>query len=153
MRRWLRRFLQWLFGTFYEGPVPPVRLSKGVEAFAFSHPVASREEWIEFARVAAEEAYKAGYERGYEQRVADITNVLGTVVVPMTQPTLFREYATPHKLETEAAIAEKVEFRSESGKVVKHQIVTLEEAFKVDPELRAAEEEYWFKNAGIRSKR
>ena len=153
MKRWLRRFLQWLFGLFYEGAVPPVRLSKGVEAFAFTHPVATREEWMEFARVAADEAYKAGYERGYEQRVENLTNILGTVVVPITLPTLFKEYATPHKLETEARIAEKAELRSESGKVVKHQIFTLEDAFKVDPKLLSEEDVYWHRNAGIRPKR
>lgn len=146
IRYWISRLLQKLAGIWYEGPEPPSRLGTSVEAFAFTHPVASREQWAAFAIQLAETAYQAGYQRGYEQRVEDVEVLAANgIVVPMTQHAVQWEQATPHKLETEEHIAETVELRAQSGKVMK---VALETALGVDPELKKAEDAYWKSRAG-----
>lgn len=142
-----RKFIQWAAGVFYEGPEAPPRLATAVDAFQFTHPVASRDQWAAFALEMAEEAYRAGYQRGYEQRVQDVSELAAAgVVVPMTSHGVVPEQATPHQLESHEHIAETVELRAQAGKVVK---MSLAEALKPDPELAKREADYWRDNAGV----
>jgi hypothetical protein len=150
IRRWLLQLLQRIAGVWYEGPTPPSRFARSIGAFEFSHPIATREQWATFALQLAEEGYRQGYQRGYEQRVDDLSEVLGEIVVPMTQHPAFKEQATPYRLETEAKIAESVPLRATSGKAV---MLTLDDVMKPDPRLQAHEDEFWRNNAGIGPKR
>lgn len=70
--RWLRNGVHRIKRTFYEGPNPPERLSKIVEAFAAEHPNATVREWIEFASAHGNECYTSGYIRGVEWQHRDL---------------------------------------------------------------------------------
>jgi hypothetical protein len=65
--RLLRRIGQSIAGSFYEGEAPPARLTDLVSAFAATHPRATRQEWAVFAHRHAEEAYRQGWQRGWER--------------------------------------------------------------------------------------
>jgi hypothetical protein len=62
----LRKWIEWLFGVWYEGPQPPPRLAKIIQLFRASHPNASADEWEAMAISFANECYRSGYTRGYE---------------------------------------------------------------------------------------
>lgn len=59
-----------LFGRYYEGPAAPQRLRFMVVEFA-NHTRATKEDWVEFATKLAEEAYRTGYQRGFEHAERD----------------------------------------------------------------------------------
>lgn len=64
---WLKRTTERFTGKFYEGPEPPKRIRAMVEAFAATHPKATRAEWLEHSVQLAEECYRSGYTRGFER--------------------------------------------------------------------------------------
>lgn len=64
--RFLRRVAEKYLGRFYEGPEAPDRLRVMITAFANDFPKATRSQWVEFAVVIAEEAYRTGWTRGFE---------------------------------------------------------------------------------------
>lgn len=65
--RFVKRFWEKTTGAWYEGPEPPERLREMVLTFANLHPHATRAEWAEFATKHAGEAYRSGYQRGWEE--------------------------------------------------------------------------------------
>jgi len=69
--KWLTRLRDKWLGNFYEGPEPPQRLREIVVVFANLHSRATRAEWLEFAAAHAEEAYRCGYVRGFENAERD----------------------------------------------------------------------------------
>lgn len=71
IRRKLRDILERLLGRFYEGPRPPPRIREEVGLFALMHPHASAEDWAEFAVRFAENCYRDGFVRGFEQSERD----------------------------------------------------------------------------------
>lgn len=62
----LRRWCEWLFGHWYEGPLPPPRLVAQVRVWANAAPQATRQEWVTMAEEAIRVAYEAGWQRGFE---------------------------------------------------------------------------------------
>lgn len=64
--KFVRNTIQKAFGTFYEGPDAPERLSKQVVAFLDANPRANRLDWAIFASQFAKECYRSGFQRGYE---------------------------------------------------------------------------------------
>lgn len=64
--RWFRNVRERIFGSFFDGPEPPERLSQMVIAFAQTNPQATRFDWARFAIDHARECYRAGYTRGVE---------------------------------------------------------------------------------------
>ena len=68
IREFIRNTLEKWLGTFYEGPDAPSRLRSLTLTFANGNPHATRKEWSGFATSLAEEAYRAAYIRGFEQR-------------------------------------------------------------------------------------
>lgn len=69
--KWIRDTVERAFGRFYEGPTPPERLKRLVVVFGNKYRHATRNDWARFAMKHAEEAYKAGYVRGYEYTERD----------------------------------------------------------------------------------
>lgn len=67
----IRRRLEKMFGVWAEGPEPPERLGQMVTYFANGRPRATRAEWQRFATEHANNAYRAGYLRGYEYTERD----------------------------------------------------------------------------------
>jgi len=65
--RWLRGAWERHVGTFAEGPEPPARLRGIVELWARANPGATPADWVEFAVLHAEGAYRDGYVRGFER--------------------------------------------------------------------------------------
>jgi hypothetical protein len=63
----LKRIVEKHLGTWEEGPEPPPRLRKLVEAFASTSPRATVAEWVDFAARHADSAYQQGYARGFER--------------------------------------------------------------------------------------
>jgi hypothetical protein len=76
--RWLRRWREKYLGTWFEGPEPPVRLAEMVAIFANGVPNATRSDWMQFAIEHAYEAYRSGYQRGYEHIERDPLTVSPT---------------------------------------------------------------------------
>ena len=66
IRRFLARAVERLGDRWYEGPEPPPRFAEYVTDFANLHPKANRGEWARFATKMAGEAYRSGFQRGYE---------------------------------------------------------------------------------------
>jgi hypothetical protein len=66
LKRWLSRRAEKFLDKYYEGPEPPQRISDLVIEFANLYPTATRSQWLRFATEHAREAYRAGYQRGYE---------------------------------------------------------------------------------------
>ena len=62
----IRRWYEWAFGHWYEGPTTPLRLVKEPRLWARLYPQATRREWIEMCEAMARTAYEAGYMRGFE---------------------------------------------------------------------------------------
>lgn len=62
----LRRWGEWLFGRWYEGPTIPPRLLRQASVWARSNTHATRKEWLAFAEDFARCAYESGWQRGYE---------------------------------------------------------------------------------------
>lgn len=71
LRRKLRNLLERLLKRFYEGPHPPPRIQEEARLFGLMNPVASAEEWENFAIRFAENCYRDGFVRGYEQSERD----------------------------------------------------------------------------------
>lgn len=69
--RWLRRQWERLVGRYHEGPEAPDRLREMVLLFANAHPIATRQEWVDFAAGHAAQAYQSGYVRGWERSERD----------------------------------------------------------------------------------
>lgn len=67
-KKWLRQSAEKVARRLYEGPSPPVRLFDEVEVFEKLHPGASAEQWRAFVSGAIGNAYRDGYQRGYEHR-------------------------------------------------------------------------------------
>lgn len=102
---------------------------------------------MNFAVEMSEEAYKTGFQRGYEQRIEDTQALLQAgVVVPMTKGGVLWERVQPHKVVSESKLAEMAEVRAESVQMIK---MPIEEALKPDPALRAEEEKFWKSVAGF----
>lgn len=72
LSRWMSGFAERLAGRYYEGPLPPLRLSEKVMAFAIANPHATRGEWAEFASRTACNAYREGYARGFDWSERDL---------------------------------------------------------------------------------
>jgi hypothetical protein len=66
LKRLLGRVAERVAGTWSEGPEPPPRFAEYVTDFANLHPKANRGEWARFATKMAGEAYRTGFQRGYE---------------------------------------------------------------------------------------
>lgn len=82
--------LEKAIGRYYEGPEPPGYIDRMVEQFAQDAPRATRGQWVAFALGLAQEAYRAGYTRGYEyvERTDDWHPTLPPeVVADMMDPT------------------------------------------------------------------
>lgn len=62
----LNHFLEKMLGRYREGPNPPSRLDVMVDVYAAGNPNATVGEWAAFAKELAGEAYRSGYQRGYE---------------------------------------------------------------------------------------
>jgi len=62
----IRNVLEKAFGRFYEGPECPERIADEAVEFANRNPIATREDWVIFAQDLAREAYKSGWQRGFE---------------------------------------------------------------------------------------
>lgn len=86
----LRELRDRLLGRWYEGPDPPARYGDMALEFADSRRRAQRQEWVEFAKGLAEEAYKAGYVRGYEASDRDFDRVF-----PHLKPETIADFETP----------------------------------------------------------
>lgn len=66
LKRWLSRRAERFLDRYYEGPEPPLRIADLAIEFANLYPQATRAMWLRFATDHAREAYRAGYQRGYE---------------------------------------------------------------------------------------
>jgi hypothetical protein len=66
--RFVRGFVEKLAGTDREGPKTPARFGQYVEDFVSLNPQARRPAWVKFAVALADQAYRAGYVSGFEQR-------------------------------------------------------------------------------------
>lgn len=66
LRKKVRDLVERAIGKYYEGPSVPVRLREQARLFAHAHPLATPEEWEEFAVSLADVAYRDGYVRGFE---------------------------------------------------------------------------------------
>jgi hypothetical protein len=64
--RFLRRALERFLGLWREGPVTPSRFFEQVEDFRAFYPDATVDDWAGFAANLADNAYAAGYARGFE---------------------------------------------------------------------------------------
>lgn len=64
--KWLKKRAAKFADTYEGGPEPPARLREQAIAFANMYPAATRKQFVEMAATLAEEAYRAGYLRGYE---------------------------------------------------------------------------------------
>lgn len=71
LRRKLRDILERWLGRFYEGPHPPPRIREEVRLFTLMNPHANPEDWEEFATRFAENSYRDGFVRGFEQSERD----------------------------------------------------------------------------------
>jgi hypothetical protein len=71
LRSKLRNLLERLLKRFYEGPHPPPRIREEARLFDLLNPGASPEEWEEFAVRFAENCYRDGFVRGFEQSERD----------------------------------------------------------------------------------
>ena len=71
---WLRRWVEKLFGLWYEGVVPPKRLDVMVDDFESFHPDATPAAWRAFALRLIKTSYQTGFARGFEYdgRLADL---------------------------------------------------------------------------------
>jgi hypothetical protein len=67
-KKWFRQSAEKVARRLYEGPDPPPRLFDEVEVFERLHPGASPEDWRFFVTTAIANAYRDGYQRGYEHR-------------------------------------------------------------------------------------
>ena len=66
LSRWIATRAEKYLERYYEGPEPPVRLADIVIEFANLYPTATRAQWVRFVTEHAREAYRSGYQRGYE---------------------------------------------------------------------------------------
>jgi hypothetical protein len=64
--RLLRNAAEKFARKFYEGPAPPERLLALVVEFANHNPKATRADWVGFGKRLAAQAYRDGYQRGWE---------------------------------------------------------------------------------------
>jgi hypothetical protein len=64
--RLLRNAAERFADKYYEGPQPPERLLALVVEFANHNPKATRADWVAFCKRMAGQAYRDGYQRGYE---------------------------------------------------------------------------------------
>lgn len=71
LKRKVRDLLERLLRRFYEGPTPPPRIQEEVRLFALMHPHAGAAEWEQLAVRHAENAYRDGFVRGFEQSERD----------------------------------------------------------------------------------
>ena len=62
----LRRWWEWAFGAWYEGPTTPARLVQQPRIWANTRPKATRAEWLALCEAAVRSAYAAGWQRGFE---------------------------------------------------------------------------------------
>ncbi len=69
LAKFIRELARRLVGELYDGPGAPRRLRKYVEDFADLHPHATRDDWITYTIEFANESYRSGYVRGYEDSV------------------------------------------------------------------------------------
>lgn len=76
LKRKLRNFLELLLRKFYEGPTPPPRIQEEARLFALMNPHAGADEWEEFAARHADNAYRDGFVRGFEQSERDPERVV-----------------------------------------------------------------------------
>lgn len=67
----IKKTTEKILGKWEEGPEPPKRLREYVTVFANRYPNATRAEWLEAAASLAEEAYRNGFQRGYEHSERD----------------------------------------------------------------------------------
>ncbi len=66
LSRWIARRAENYLKTFYEGPEPPLRIADLAIEFANLYPTATRAQWLRFTTEHAREAYRSGYQRGFE---------------------------------------------------------------------------------------
>lgn len=66
LSRWAAKKAEQYLKRYYEGPEPPLRFADMAIEFANLYPTATRAQWLRFATEHAREAYRAGYQRGYE---------------------------------------------------------------------------------------
>lgn len=71
LKRFFVRTAEKLAERFYEGPEMPSRFSVMAESFAVLHPKATRGEWLKMSEELARNAYRAGFQRGYENAERD----------------------------------------------------------------------------------
>ena len=64
--RLCHHLLERFAGRWHEGPSTPQRLLDLPDGSLGFYPNATRDEWREFARRAIDNAYRAGFARGYE---------------------------------------------------------------------------------------
>lgn len=66
LKRKFRKFIEKRAGTYYEGPTPPRRLAERVKMFQLYYPIATPEQWAEFALTFGANCYREGFTRGYD---------------------------------------------------------------------------------------
>ncbi len=69
--RFARNLIEKLLKRFYEGPEPPGRIAEEVTLFGVIYPMATPDEWADFAAKLAANAYRSGYTRGVEASERD----------------------------------------------------------------------------------
>lgn len=69
--KWLRKRVEKWLDRYYEGPEVPPRFSQYVIDFMHVYPQATKRQWLQFALRLAEESYKSGFVRGFENAERD----------------------------------------------------------------------------------
>ena len=69
--KWLRKRVEKWLDRYYEGPETPPRFSQYAIDFMHVYPQATKRQWLQFSLRLAEESYKSGFVRGFENAERD----------------------------------------------------------------------------------
>jgi len=69
--KWLRKRVEKWLNRYYEGPEVPPRFFQYAIDFMHTYPAATKRQWLQFSLRLAEESYKSGFVRGFENAERD----------------------------------------------------------------------------------